>query len=352
MNGRGAQSNPQNRFEPREIFVDPDAWQADADPEPMDPPAVHTRFFDDRTSRLITRNDSPDIPFDASINPYRGCEHGCAYCYARPTHEYLNLSAGVDFESRIFVKRDAPELLGRELSGRAWRPRLIAMSGVTDPYQPAERHFQITRACLEVLDSFRNPAGIVTKNHLVTRDIDILQRMSAWRGIVVYISITTMDETLRSRLEPRTSSIRMRLEAIRALAQAGIPTGFLAAPVIPGLTDHQLPSIVAAASEAGAAFGHYSILRLPYAVKAIFSEWVRRFYPESFERISSRVHEVRGGQWNDPGFGTRFSGTGPAAENIRRVFRAFCHHHGVSMDSPACDTGQFRRIEPGQPELF
>src|SRR6185436_4215658 len=245
VKGRGASINPANRFE--EIHL-----ERDIDWNPEEDPAPRTQFFRDQSATIINYNDSPDIGFDASINPYRGCEHGCIYCYARPTHEYLGFSAGLDFESRIMVKERAPELLRRELSSPKWKPQVIALSGVTDCYQPIERKLKLTRGCLEVLAEFRNPVGIVTKNHLVTRDLDLLQELARHNAAAVCISLTSLDTELRRVMEPRTSPPAARLAAIRALSQAGIPVGALIAPVIPGLTDHEVPALVEAAAKAGA----------------------------------------------------------------------------------------------------
>lgn len=243
IKSRGANYNPPNRFEPIEYVRDPEWSEED--------PAPTTQFFKDTSRSLITYNDSPDVGFNASINPYRGCEHGCIYCYARPFHEYLGLSAGLDFETKIFVKEDAPALLRRELSSPKWKPQVIAMSGVTDPYQPIERRLRLTRRCLEVLVDFRNPVAIVTKNFLVTRDIDLLQRLAEYQAVCVFISVTTLKADLSRILEPRTSQPDRRLAAVEQLARAGIQTGVLVAPVIPGLTDHEMPAILQACAEAG-----------------------------------------------------------------------------------------------------
>src|SRR6266498_155552 len=260
---RGASGNPVNRFE--KIHLEPDDdWNPEENPLPR------TQFLRDRTSTIISYNDSPDVGFEASINPYRGCEHGCIYCYARPFHEYLGFSAGLDFETKIMVKENAPELLRRELSSPKWTPRVIALSGVTDCYQPVERKLKLTRRCLEVLAEFRNPAAVVTKNHLVTRDLDVLGELARHHAAAVFISVTTLDAALRKVMEPRTAPPASRLSAIEKLSQAGVPAGVLVAPVIPGLTDHEMPSIINAAVKAGAQFAGYVVLRLPYAVAPLF----------------------------------------------------------------------------------
>jgi DNA repair photolyase len=294
IRGRGAAANPVNRFEAIEL-------ERDAEWDPSEDPAPATKFYRDASKTFIAHNDSPDIGFSASVNPYRGCEHGCIYCYARPTHEYLGFSAGLDFESRIMVKDNAPELLRQELASPKWKPQVIAMSGVTDCYQPVERKLKLTRRCLEVLAEFRNPVGIVTKNHLVTRDIDVLQRLAEYQAAVVFVSVTTLDATLTPKLEPRTSLPRHRLAAIEALSKAGIHTGVLVAPVIPALNDHEIPAIVEAAVNAGARFAGYVALRLPFGVSGLFEDWLGRHFPDRKEKVLNRVRAIRDGRLNDPG---------------------------------------------------
>ena len=286
---RGAAGNPVNRFE--KIQLEPDAdWNPDEEPSPA------THFLKDHSSTIIAYNDSPDIGFEASVNPYRGCEHGCIYCYARPTHEYLGFSSGLDFETKIMVKEKAPELLRAELSSTRWQPGVIAMCGVTDPYQPVERRLKLTRRCLEVLAEFRNPVAIVTKNNLVARDIDVLATLARHQAAAVFVSVTTLDTSLRKVMEPRTSPPASRLATIGELARAGIPTGVLAAPVIPGLTDHELPAIISAAVNAGAQFAGYVTLRLPYAVAPLFEQWLARHFPDRKEKVLYRIRALlRGG---------------------------------------------------------
>src|SRR5215510_472313 len=262
VRGRGAASNPANRFEKMSY------QRLDWD-EPEDP-SIQTTFLRDETRSIINYNDSPDVGFNASINPYRGCEHGCIYCFARPNHEYLGFSAGLDFETKILVKEDAPELLRRELASRSWKPQVIAISGVTDAFQPIERRLKITRRCLEVLAECLNPVVIITKNELVTRDIDLLQQLARVDGALVFVSVTSLRGELARELEPRASQPARRLAAIEALAVAGVPVGALVAPVIPGLTDHEMPSIIAAAAKAGAVAASYVPLRLPYGVAPLF----------------------------------------------------------------------------------
>lgn len=335
LHGRGATDNPPNRFERIEVTIDPD--EADAER-----PAPTTQFFRDESRTIISTNDSPDVGFSASINPYRGCEHGCIYCYARPTHEYLGFSAGIDFESKIFVKEDAPTLLRRELSSPKWRPQTLAMSGVTDPYQPAERRFRITRQCLEVLAEFRNPVGIVTKNLLVTRDIDILQEMARFRAAAVFVSITSLRGKLQRKMEPRTADPSFRLLAVEKLARAGIPVGVMVAPVIPGLTDHELPAIIAAAARAGARFAGCVPVRLPYAVSHLFEQWLTQHFPERKTKILNRIKSIRGGRLNDPNFGSRMRGTGEYAALIKKLCAAACQRAGMDPHGPHLSTAAFR----------
>ena len=301
---------------------------------------------------IISHNDSPDIGFEQSINPYRGCEHGCIYCYARPTHEYLGWSAGLDFESRILVKHDAPEHLRRELGSASWNPDTIALSGVTDCYQPVERRLRLTRRCLEVLTEFRNPVGIVTKNSLVTRDVDVLSELARHRAVTVYVSLTTLDSALRAILEPRTSPPAARLRAIRTLAQAGIPVGVMVAPVIPAVNDHEIPHLLAAAAEAGAGFAGKVVLRLPHAVAPLFEDWLDRHFPDRKEKVLGQLRALRGGRLNDPRFGSRMRGEGLFAEQISRLFEVGCRKAGLMSRGPELSTVAFRRVEPGQGELF
>jgi len=343
---RGTTHNPTNRFEKIQVEPDPD-------PESLREDQAHpaTSYLDDKSSSLITYNKSPDTSFDASINPYRGCEHGCSYCYARPTHEYLGLSSGLDFESVILVKRQAPEILRRELASPKWQPQTLALSGVTDPYQPVERKLQITRACLKVLTRFRNPVGIVTKNELVTRDLDYLQELNRYSAVVVYLSLTTLDRDLRRRLEPRTSPLEARLRAIEKLAAHGIPVGALIAPVIPGLNDYEIPKLLSRASEAGARYAGYLILRLPYQVKNLFADWLRQHYPQRAQKVLDRLKAMRQGQLNSSEFHSRMSGTGIFADQIRQLFEVSARKAGLNRKAVELSTASFTRpVE--QLELF
>jgi DNA repair photolyase len=341
---RGAGSNPPNRFEHLTLERDAD-WDPEQDPLPR------TQFFRDRSSSILSYNDSPDIGFEVSLNPYRGCEHGCIYCYARPTHEYLGFSSGLDFETKIMVKEDAPRLLRQELSALGWVPKVIALSGVTDPYQPVERRLKLTRACLEVLAEFRNPVTIVTKNNLVTRDLNLLVELADCQAAAVFISVTTLDTELRRILEPRTSPPAARLATITALAKAGIPTGVLVAPVIPGLTDHEIPAIIAAAAAAGASFAAHSILRLPYAVAPLFEEWLTRHVPGKKDKVLHRIRALRRGKLSNSEFGLRMKGEGIFADQIARLFDVACRKAGWSGREPELSTACFRRPGGAQLEL-
>lgn len=340
--GRGASTNPADRF--TRIRVESE--------EPA-PERVPTLFLSDDSRSVVATNTSPDVPFDASVNPYRGCEHGCVYCYARPTHDYLGFSGGLDFETRILVKEKAPELLRRTLASPRWRPRTLALSGVTDPYQPAEGRLRVTRGCLEVLAEARHPVVLVTKNARVTRDLDLLGELAAHGAVAVMLSITTLDGALAARMEPRCSQPRARLEAIRRLREAGIPCGVLVSPVIPGLTDHELPAIVAAAAEAGAGWAGALLLRLPGVVAELFDRWLEEERPERRRRVLARLREVRGGRLNDPRFGHRMRGEGPYAEQIRALYDSALRRHGLARRAPELSGAAFVRPRlDGQMALF
>jgi DNA repair photolyase len=342
--GRGAAGNPKNRFE--RIEVEPDETEGDE-------PRPETVYLRDHSRSIIARNDSPDIGFDASINPYRGCSHGCVYCFARPTHEYLGLSAGLDFESRILVKQDAPELLRKELLSSRWNPQVLSMSGVTDPYQPVERRLRITRRCLGVLAEFRNPVIIVTKNYLVTRDLDLLSELASHDAAAVAFSLTTLDDDLRRIMVPRTSRPARRLAAVEKLAAGGIPVGVMTAPVIPGLNDHELPNLLSAAAEAGATFAAYVPVRLPYAVAPLFEDWLARHFPERKDKVLNRIRSMRGGELNDASFGSRMRGEGLFAQHIAQLFSISCRRAGMGEGRfPKLSTAAFRGGGGAQPDLF
>ena len=323
--GRGTGLNPTNRFDALAY-----EWEESADPEER--PAPKTKFFRDNSRSILVKNDSPDIPFTWSLNPYRGCEHGCVYCYARPYHEYLGLSSGIDFESMIFVKEDAPELLTAELSKTSWEPETVALGGVTDVYQPIERKLEITRRCLQVFADARHPCGLVTKNHLVTRDVDVLQELAKRRLARVFVSLTTLDADLARKMEPRASTPAKRLDAIRVLAKAGVHVGVMTAPLILGLNDHELPALLEAASEAGAASAGYVPLRLPHQLGPLFEDWLGRHYPDRKEKVLNQIRAVRGGALNDPRFGSRMRGTGIFAEHLAQLFQLTCRKLGLNRD--------------------
>jgi len=322
----------------------------DPEADPGLPSRPRTEFLRDASRSVISSNESPDLGFDASLNPYRGCEHGCSYCYARPFHEYLGFSAGLDFETRIVVKEKAPELLRGELASPRWTPRILALSGVTDAYQPVERRLGLTRRCLEVLVDHRNPVGVVTKNELVTRDLDHLSALAAVGAASITLSVTSLDPRLANRLEPRASAPDRRLHAIRAAADAGIPVGVLMAPLIPGLNDHELPAILEAARDNGATFARYILLRLPHGVKEIFSEWLEQHEGGQKEKVLSRVRETRGGRLYDARFGARQRGEGPLADQTEQLFRVTARRVGLSTRMPSLNADAFRR--PGQMSLF
>lgn len=343
--GRGAAANPKNRFE--KIEVEPDPAETGDEPRP------ETVYLRDHSRSVIATNNSPDIGFDASINAYRGCSHGCVYCYARPTHEYLGLSAGLDFESKVLVKEEAPALLRKQLSSPRWEPKVLSMSGVTDCYQPVERKLGITRGCLDVLAEFRNPVVVVTKNHLVTRDLDLLSELARYDAAAVAVSLTTLDDDLRRVMEPRTSRSVRRLAAIRKLSEAGIPVGVMTAPVIPGLNDHELPNLLSAAAEAGATFAGYVPVRLPGAVAPLFEDWLSRHFPDRKDKVLNRIRSMRGGKLNDPEFGSRMKGGGVYAEHVSRLFGVACRRAGIERGRfPKLSTTSFRKDGGVQPGLF
>ncbi len=356
LKGRGAGDNPANRFERISIEFEEGAEAAGAPAEDGaaacdDRPTLRTQFLRDHASSVITRNTSPDLGFDYTLNPYRGCEHGCAYCYARPYHEFLGFSAGLDFESKIMVKEDAPELLRAELSASSWQPGVLALSGVTDCYQPVERRLALTRRCLAVLAEFRQPVSLITKNALVVRDVDHLAELARHRAVGVLLSITTLDPDLSRVMEPRASLPAQRLGAVRALAAAGIPVGVNIAPVIPGLNDHEIPAILDAAAAAGAVHAGWGMLRLPLGVKDVFLDWLDRCFPGKKNRVLARIRDVRGGRLDNSAFGVRFTGEGIFAEQIRALFRAAARRHGLERGMPVLSAEAFRRPGGRQLEL-
>jgi DNA repair photolyase len=350
LKGHGAASNPPNRFD--RLHYEPEAAEdVGLEPEELEPD-LDVRYLRDPSRSIVATNDSPDVGFDASVNPYRGCTHACAYCFARPTHEYLGFSAGLDFETRILVKEDAPALLRRALAAKSWQPRVVALSGVTDAYQPIERRLGITRRCLEVLAAFRNPVAIVTKSRLVARDADLLGELARFDAASVWISITTLDPELQRRMEPRAPRPSLRLAAIEALAKAGVPVGVLVAPVVPGLTEHEMPGILRAAAEAGARHAGYVVLRLPHGVKELVDEWLVRHYPERRDKVLNRVRALRGGRLYDSRFATRQRGEGAFADQIAQLFAMGRRRAGIADERPALSTAHFRRPpDAGAPQL-
>lgn len=350
--GRGAAFNPPNRFE--KTFVEPQP-EAFIDPEAPDVPPQHrppTRIIEDHSLTVLTRNDSPDINFTYSLNPYRGCAHGCAYCYARPTHEYLGLSAGLDFETVLHVKARAANLLEAELGKPSWQPQPIALSGVTDPYQPLEAERRITRSCLEVLARLRHPVMLITKNAGIQRDLDLLTELARFDCVGANLSITTLDSGLARRMEPRTASPRLRLETLERLTSAGVPTGVVIGPVIPGLNDNEIPAIIDAAANAGARWIHSVPLRLPWAVKDIFLDWLERHYPGKSARVEQRIRSLRGGRLNDPNRHSRMVGEGPWAQQLRNLMRLGKQKARFEERPAQLSTAHFRKPGGQQLSLF
>jgi DNA repair photolyase len=343
--GRGAQQNPKNRFTALAYVRDGNSGE-----EPPSP--LTTELFYDTSRSIIARNTSPDVGFDVSVNPYRGCEHGCIYCYARPTHEYLGFSAGLDFETKILVKADAPDLLRKELASPRWKPQVIAMSGVTDAYQPIERQLKLTRGCLKVLAEFCNPVSIITKNQLVTRDIDILSELARYDAVSVMLSITTLDDKLRRIMEPRASHPEHRLRALQMLSAAGIPVGVMVAPIIAGLNETELPAIIQAAVQAGVSFAGYTHLRLPHGLAPLFEQWLEAHVPTKKDKVLNRVRAMRGGQLNETQFGKRMRGEGIFAEQIASLFKLACRQAGLANLAPTLSTDAFRRPSGAQLTLF
>ena len=345
LRSRAAISNPQGRYEPLRIEPADDGWGGEDELRP----SPGTRFEADRPKRAITRNQSPDVPFEASINPYQGCEHGCIYCFARPSHAYWNLGPGLDFETRIFHKPGLASLLEREISADGYRCRPINLGANTDPYQPAERRYRTTRAVLEVLLEHRHPLTIVTKGALVLRDLDLLRELAALRLVSVMISLTTLDDALKRRMEPRAAAPRTRLSVIRTLSDAAVPVGVLLAPLIPALNDHEIERMLAAAKSAGARAAAYLPLRLPGELGDLFTEWLRTHYPLRADRVLGLLRGLRGGRLNDPRFGHRMRGEGAYADLLAARFAAACRREGLAADTGVeLDASQFRGAADAQ----
>jgi DNA repair photolyase len=347
--GRGALTNASGRYEPLAKIAFDDGWRTLEDLPPF-----KTTVTEERARKIITRNDSPDISFDRSINPYRGCEHGCVYCFARPTHAYMGLSPGLDFESRLFVKPDAPELLERELSAPGYQPRVIAIGTNTDPYQPIERRYEVMRRILEVLDRANHPVGIVTKSALVQRDIDILAGMAQRNLVKVAVSVTTLDARIARAMEPRAATPLRRLETLRRLSQAGVPCSVMVAPVIPALNDAEIERILDAASVAGVKEAGYVLLRLPLEVRDLFREWLMANFPDRYRHVFALIREMRGGKDYDSTWGRRMKGSGPHAWMIGRRFEIACERLGLNRTKTKLSTDLFRspRPQPEQLSLF
>jgi DNA repair photolyase len=344
--GRGAQSNASGRYEPLARVAFDDGWRT-----LDDLPAFKTTVQTDATRKIITRNESPDIGFDRSINPYRGCEHGCVYCFARPTHAYLGLSPGLDFESKLFVKPEAADLLERELSSPGYQPKVIAIGTNTDPYQPIERRYQVMRRILEVLDRAGHPVGIVTKSALVLRDLDILARMAERKLAKVALSVTTLDPELARKMEPRAATPMRRLETLRRLSDAGVPTTVMVAPVIPALNDMEIERVLDAAHAAGVKEAGYVLLRLPLEVRDLFREWLMANYPDRYRHVLQLVRDTRGGKDYDSAWGTRMKGTGPYAWMIGRRFELACEKLGLNTARLPLSTQHFRPPKAGSEQL-
>ncbi len=348
----GSRIDPPNRFE--QVHAEPDYEQFELHPEDVaGRDEREIEYLSDSTQSIVSENDSPDVPFRYSVNPYRGCVHGCAYCYARPSHEFLGLNAGLDFETRILVKHDAPALLRKFLSRPGWRCEPITFSGVTDCYQPAEREYHLTRQCLEVAWEYRQPVSLITKNALVLRDLDLLAAMAKARLVHTAVSITTLDAGLARDMEPRTSTPQARLRTIRELAAAGVPVAAMLAPIVPGLTDSEIPALLEAVAAAGAHQAGYVLVRLPLVVEPVFREWLVRTQPSKAEKIEGLIRQTRGGRMNRSTWGQRMVGTGPIAQQIRAMFEVFRRQHAF-VGLPEQDVTQFR-VPPandGQLRLF
>jgi DNA repair photolyase len=342
--GRGARSNEASRFDQHSAeFVD-DGWDTLAEL-----PRLRTEIFTETPKSIISKNQSPDISFDRSINPYRGCEHGCVYCYARPSHAYMGLSPGLDFESKLFIKPNAAALLREELTAPNYQAKTIALGANTDPYQPIERDYRITRSVIEVLAEFNHPFGIVTKSATVLRDLDLLKPLAEKGLVKVAISLTTLDSKLARDMEPRASTPMKRLSAIDILAKAGIPTVVMMGPIIPGLNDSEIENILKAARNSGAREAGYTMLRLPLEVKEIFKDWLEKTYPDKAQRVMSLIKSTRGGNDNDPNFGTRMAGTGPYAWTIGRRFQLACQRLGLNENRVKLRTDLFNRpVQKGE----
>lgn len=339
--GRGTSYNPANQFS---------ELSAERRPDEEDE-ALETEYFVDHSETILTTNESPDVPFTYSLNPYRGCEHGCAYCYARPTHEYLDFSAGTDFESKIVVKENAPDRLEERFRSDGWEPQVVSLSGNTDPYQPIERELELTRSCLKVFLRYRNPVSVITKSQLITRDKDLLAQLAERDLVRVHVSLTSLDREIIDKLEPRTARPHRRLETIEQLADAGVPVGVNAAPMIPGLTDQELPKILRKASKRGASSAGYIMVRLPGPVKELFVDWLERNVPDRKDKVLNQIRSARDGELNDARFGDRMSGKGEHAAFQNQLFEVLREKYGLDQGPEELNTEEFRR-NPDQHELL
>lgn len=351
IKGRGSQFNLPNRFE--KIILEDISNELDEyfDMEEFSK-KIQTVYFNDESGSVLVKNNSPDLGAGYSINPYRGCEHGCIYCYARPTHEYLGFSSGLDFESKIMIKRDAPEILKKDFSKKSWKPQTVFFSGNTDCYQPVEKKLEITRKCLEVFLQFRNPVAVITKNALVKRDAEILKKLADLNLVKVIISITTLNSELQRKMEPRTSSPELRLKTIKFLSDSGIPAGVNVAPIIPGLTDEEIPAILKEASLHGAQFAGRVILRLPFSTKELFTDWLCREFPDRANKILNRITELHGGKLYNSEFGKRLTGEGKWAEMIQKIFDFNCSRLGLNVNKVPLTSELFNRNSDDQKSLF
>lgn len=344
IRGRGSAANPKNRFSEKEVKYDIDEKTGQLN-------RPKTRLIPDHTTQIISRNNSPDIGFEVSVNPYRGCEHGCAYCYARPSHEFLGMSAGLDFESKIVVKYDAADLLRKELSKPGWKPQTLVMSGVTDPYQPIEKKLEITRRCVQVLAECRHPLGIITKNYLVTRDIDLLANLAKINAVRVVLSITSLDPSITNTMEPRTSRPQKRLQAVQELSSAGIPVQVNIAPVIPGLTDEEIVPIMEASADAGAKSVSLVNLRLPYGVKDLFVKWLEDHHPNRKEKVLNKIRSLKNGKLNRYEFGERFRVEGAYGDQMRQLLQIHANRLGLNKNREPLNADAFRRPDTQQLRL-